>query len=454
MDLELGNVVADRYRLERFLGEGGMGAVWAARHVVTGKTVALKVLKGGSEEHRRRFVQEARVAAAIRHPNVVDVHDVLALPDGRPVLVMDLLEGEPLSEAIERRGRYSLEELGPIMLQVLAGIGAAHAAGVVHRDLKPENVFLCGDTVKVLDFGIAKLTALTSAIQHTAALTQTGSVLGTPMYMAPEQVFGEKSIDHRADVWSLGVVMYECLTGECPIHGENVGQIFKSISQRSFPPIGRVLPDLEPTIAELVDRMLSTRVEDRPESARQVATVLAFHLRLAVPPIAEPSWAPESRRGVRVVDPNADTQVRAPEQPRRGALWVGAAALGGVVALAAGAHWVAGRGAALASPAARGADASSVQSVETSAAPLDLRAPGAATSPGATELPSTELAPPATAVATVATSTVSAAAKGATPRPGSARTTPPAPATSTREAPTTPAAPTGPGGIYGESPYR
>jgi serine/threonine-protein kinase len=191
MDLELGNVVADRYRLERFLGEGGMGAVWAARHVVTGKTVALKVLKGGSEEHRRRFVQEARVAAAIRHPNVVDVHDVLALPDGRPVLVMDLLEGEPLSEAIERRGRYSLEELGPIMLQVLAGIGAAHAAGVVHRDLKPENVFLCGDTVKVLDFGIAKLTALTSAIQHTAALTQTGSVLGTPMYMAPEQVFGE-----------------------------------------------------------------------------------------------------------------------------------------------------------------------------------------------------------------------------------------------------------------------
>jgi serine/threonine-protein kinase len=450
MELELGDVVADRYRLERFLGEGGMGAVWAARHAVTGKTVALKVLKGGSEEHRRRFVQEARVAAAIRHPNVVDVHDVLALPDGRPMLVMDLLEGEPLSDRLERDGPYSLAELGPIMLQVLAGIGAAHAAGVVHRDLKPENVFLCGDAVKVLDFGIAKLTALTSAIQHTAALTQTGSVLGTPMYMAPEQVFGEKSIDHRADIWSLGVVMYECLTGECPIHGENVGQIFKSISQRSFPPIGRILPNLDPTIGELVDRMLSTRVEDRPESARQVATVLAFHLRLEVPPIDEPSWLPESRRSVRVVDPNADTQVRPAERPQWRARWMGAMALAGGVLLGVGSYWLSGRSDAIASPGRPEADPAPVDATTATARePSPLARPPSAAAAVATDVSVVvDTTRPATSSSTSALSATQSPRKPV-----------PTPAPSSREAPKsspTVAAPTvvAPGGIYGDSPYR
>lgn len=445
MDLELGDVVADRYRLERFLGEGGMGAVWAARHAVTGKTVALKVLKGGSEEHRRRFVQEARVAAAIRHPNVVDVHDVLALPDGRPMLVMDLLEGEPLSERLEREGPYSLANWGPIMLQVLAGIGAAHAAGVIHRDLKPENVFLCGDAVKVLDFGIAKLTALTSAIQHTTALTQTGSVLGTPMYMAPEQVFGEKSIDHRADIWSLGVVMYECLTGECPIRGENVGQIFKSISQRSFPPIRRILPNLDPTIGDLVDRMLSTRVEDRPESARQVATVLAFQLQLEVPPIDEPSWLPESRRSTRAVDPIADTQVRPAERPRRRAWWMGAMALAGGVLLGGGSYWLSGRGDAIAAPGR-----SAIPSTDASTAPSEPSAP----------LPRTSLA---SAVGTDVPAVVDTTRPAVVSPTSAPSTTPgprrlaPTPALSSWAAPrSTVAAPTvaAPGGIYGDSPYR
>jgi eukaryotic-like serine/threonine-protein kinase len=445
MDLEIGSVVAERYRLEGFLGEGGMGAVWSARHVVTGKVVALKVLKGGTEEHRRRFVQEARVAAAIRHANVVDVHDVLALADGRPVLVMDLLEGEPLSEALERRGPYSLEELGPIMLQVLAGIGAAHAVGVVHRDLKPENVFLCGSDVKVLDFGIAKLTALTSAIQHTAALTQTGSVLGTPMYMAPEQVFGEKSIDHRADIWSLGVVMYECLTGECPIRGENVGQIFKSISQRSFPPILRVLPNLEPTVADLVDRMLSTRVEDRPESARQVAAILAFHLNLDVPPIEEPSWSPESRRSIKVVDPNAETQVRAAPPRSRRAWWFGAAAVCLVGTIAAGTHWFIGRGDALASTVEEGADgASSAVSVSASEPPAPVRPEAAPATSSATTAPRVD-APLVSESRPVRASSVAATTSKRTPAASAISSISPPGASPTS---------TGPGRIHGESPYR
>jgi eukaryotic-like serine/threonine-protein kinase len=317
-----GELVGERYRLSRFLGEGGMGSVWAATHSLTGKEVALKILKGGTNEHRKRFVQEARVAAAIRHPNVVDVHDVVELRDGSPVLVMDLLEGELLSSRLAHHGPLALEELGTIALQILGGMGAAHAVGVIHRDIKPENIFLVptpegAQTVKLLDFGIAKLTALTSAIRHTAALTQTGSVLGTPMYMAPEQVFGEKSIDHRADIWSLGVVMYECLTGECPILGDNVGQIFKSISQRSFPPITDVMPSLNPHVAELIDAMMASRPEDRPESARAVAERLSFALDLEPPSIAEPRWLPGAKRNRNVIDPEAHTLLSPAPPPSR-----------------------------------------------------------------------------------------------------------------------------------------
>ena len=287
MDLELGNVVADRYRLERFLGEGGMGAVWAARHVVTGKTVALKVLKGGSEEHRRRFVQEARVAAAIRHPNVVDVHDVLALPDGRPVLVMDLLEGEPLSEAIERRGRYSLEELGPIMLQVLAGIGAAHAAGVVHRDLKPENVFLCGDTVKVLDFGIAKRAS-------ELAMTSTGISVGTPYFMSPEQFFTPSKADHRTDLWALAVVAYVCLSGALPFVGETPSAIGLAAMQQTFTPITKLRPELGPNWDAFFAQAL------HPEPARRHAS--AHALAEALRQVAE---VPRPSTGGHSVEPGA-----------------------------------------------------------------------------------------------------------------------------------------------------
>ena len=314
-DLHSGATIQGRFTLDQFLGEGGMGAVWAAHHVLTGKPVALKILKGVGEEQRRRFVQEARVAAAIRHPNVVDIHDVIELEDGRPALVMDLLDGEPLDVALERKGKFELVELMQLMLSVLAGLGAAHAEGIVHRDMKPENIFLCvspsGEhSVKLLDFGIAKLTALASAIRHTSALTQTGSVLGTPMYMAPEQVFGEKGIDHRADFWSLGIVIYECLTGECPIQGDNVGQLFKSISQRDFPPIAKRVPDLPPGLAELIDSMLSIKPEDRPDSAREIAQSVAFHTGLTLPAIAEPRWLPGSRRRVaRTTDPMAATEV-------------------------------------------------------------------------------------------------------------------------------------------------
>ncbi|MBM4357549.1 MAG: protein kinase [Deltaproteobacteria bacterium] len=300
-DLATGQRIGERYVLDRLLGEGGMGAVWSAHHEVTGKGVALKFLKGSGTEERRRFVQEARVAAAIRHPNVTEVHDVLELDGGRPVMVMDLLEGTPLSDVLVHRGAIPVDELMPIALQVLAGLGAAHAVGVVHRDMKPDNIFLARSasgelTVKVLDFGIAKLTALAGAIRHTNAMTQTGSVLGTPHYMAPEQVYGEKELDHRADFWSLGVVLYECLTGKCPIEGANIGQLFKAICQHNFPPLAERMPSLDRGLATLVDTMMAAQPEARPESARDIAAVIARRTGLPLPAIAEPRWSPEARR--------------------------------------------------------------------------------------------------------------------------------------------------------------
>lgn len=289
--LAAGTIIHDRFELERFLGEGGMGVVWSARHQVTGKRVALKLLKTPTAEQRSRFLREARVAAALRHPNLVDVHDVLELPDGRPLLVMDLLEGEPLSDHLQREGALPLEACADILLPVLAAVGAAHAAGVVHRDLKPDNIFLLAQrsptSLKVLDFGIAKLTSELGVIRHTAALTQTGSVLGTPTYMAPEQVFGERTIDYRADIWSLGVIAYECLSGSCPIEGENVGQIFKSIAQRCFKSLGQSQPSLPRDIVSIVDRMLSSKAAERP-SLEEVAVAFGRYATVPIPEIPPP----------------------------------------------------------------------------------------------------------------------------------------------------------------------
>jgi len=446
--LVVGARVAERFELTALIGEGGMGAVWAARHLVTGKAVALKVLKGSSPEHRRRFVQEARVAAAIRHPNVTEVHDVLELADGQPFLVMDLLEGEPLGDELVRRGALPVEELMPIALEVLAGLGAAHAAGVVHRDMKPDNVFLArgpsGErTVKVLDFGIAKLTAMSNAIRHTAALTQTGSVLGTPLYMAPEQVFGEKDLDHRADLWSLGVVLYEGLTGACPIQGDNIGQIFKSISQRSFPPLVDRMPELDRGVARLIDRMLSVRREDRPSSARAVAEVIARRLHLPMPPFADlPGGVDDDARRTDDDDTLAPTLAQPRSSLARST--VGGALLALLVALLVG------------FAAAKRSDERTATTALT-AEPARAAASAVPTSDAKAATTTSALAAPATRAAAVASGTpeptapTTARARKSTEPPASTL----APSKPRPDAPSRPtSAPiTTPGGIHHESPY-
>ncbi|HVJ17023.1 MAG TPA: serine/threonine-protein kinase, partial [Polyangiaceae bacterium] len=209
--LNVGSLVAGRYRLEHHLGEGGMGTVWAAQHTVTRRSVAMKFLRDSMRTRgdlRQRFLREAATASSLKHPNVVEIIDVFDLEDSTPVMVMELLHGETLGKKLARDERLSVEETAAVMLPVISAVGTAHAHGIVHRDLKPENLFLeeSGDSsrIKVLDFGIAKLTAEHILERgHSALLTDTGSMLGTPCYMAPEQASGEHPVDQRADVWSL-----------------------------------------------------------------------------------------------------------------------------------------------------------------------------------------------------------------------------------------------------------
>ncbi|MEZ4221847.1 MAG: protein kinase [Polyangiaceae bacterium] len=272
MELEPGTVLVDRYRLEKMLGEGGFGTVWAATHLGTDKGVALKLLKTSSDEAvLRRFRREAKAVSAVNHPNVVAVHDIFNLPDGAPVMVMDLLNGQDLGQRLAQVGRLSLGETASILTPILSAIGAAHAAGVVHRDLKPDNIFLHvrGDgkaEPKVLDFGIAKLTSQKQDAMRSANLTQTGAVLGTPYYMSPEQVFGEKDLDHRADVWAMGVIIYECLSGKRPYDGANFGQLFKAITLGKHVPLAEAVPELPAEVAQLVEGMLQTDCSQRLSS--------------------------------------------------------------------------------------------------------------------------------------------------------------------------------------------
>ena len=309
--IEAGSVIGGRYRLDHVLGEGGMGAVWAATHTLTHKRVAIKLLKAevASVDTLRRFVREARAASAVRHPNVVEVHDILSLDDGSPALVMDFLEGETLGQFLARTGSIPLADLAAIMAPVVSAVGSAHAAGIVHRDLKPDNIFLArlGDgrtEAMVLDFGIAKVMPFSEELSGASALTHSGVVLGTPYYMAPEQAFGEKDVDERVDVWALGVILYECSSGRKPIDGETLGQVFKSITAGTTTPLLQVAPHLPPDFATLVEGMIqrdrTKRIPDLREPFERLrgwaaASSRAFGAVLSVPPPVSVAFdAPES----------------------------------------------------------------------------------------------------------------------------------------------------------------
>jgi len=267
-----GLVCSGRYRLLDRLGEGGFGVVWAATDERSGREVALKFLKSTAAldpNSQRRFRREAQAAARIRHPNVVSILDVTLGDSGELAIVMERLRGETLRSLLSRKARLTPNEIAELFEPVLSAVAAAHAAGIVHRDLKPENIFLCVDelqeeTVKLLDFSLAKVASKLLESQS-LGLTASGAMLGTPYYMSPEQVFGECDVDHRTDIWALGVTLYECLSGVRPTDAANAGQVFKRITTHDITPLAEVASFVPAELAELIGRMLAANRAERPE---------------------------------------------------------------------------------------------------------------------------------------------------------------------------------------------
>jgi serine/threonine-protein kinase len=237
--------------------------------LTTDKPVAVKLLKQSQPSDAARFVREAKVAAGLSHRNIVQVFDYWEVENGPVFLVMELLVGESLTDLCERRGALSIGETLAVVVPIANALRAAHALKIVHRDLKPDNVFLTragsdgGEVeVKVLDFGLAKQATVDA---QATAVTQTGSVMGTPFYMSPEQVYGERDIDVRSDVWSLGVIVFECLAGRKPFTGDNFGQVFRSITQTTPPRLREVVPTAPEQLEALVFRMLAHDRAGRPD---------------------------------------------------------------------------------------------------------------------------------------------------------------------------------------------
>jgi serine/threonine protein kinase len=242
--LPIGTVLADKYRLVREIGHGGMAAIYEAENIDIGKRVAVKILAAEyvtSLVVVERFLREARAAASISSPYICDVYDSGKLEDNRPFLVLELLEGESLYERMTRVRQIDVATTVRMVSQVARGLTKAHAAGIVHRDLKPENVFLTKDEegallAKILDFGLAKFYAPVETDGPAARLTREGAVFGTPAYMSPEQVKGQGHVDHRADLWALGCITYECFTGRTVWSTEQgVAMTFAQIASGPLP---------------------------------------------------------------------------------------------------------------------------------------------------------------------------------------------------------------------------
>jgi serine/threonine protein kinase len=271
-DRLIGETLDGRYYVQRKLGEGGMGVVFAVKHAVIERPLAIKVLK--KEVMRdaaviQRFIQEAKAASRIGHPNIVDVTDFGKTPDGMTYSVMELVDGTTLSKVNKSAAPLPPERAVRIAAQIARALAAAHAKGIVHRDLKPENVFLVDrdgrpDFVKIVDFGIAKVQPL-EGVAEGPRLTRAGSVFGTPEYMAPEQASGRGDTDHRVDVYALGVILYEMLVGKVPLKGESM---IRTIAMQMLEPITpptKVNPDLNipPALEAIVMKALAKKRDDR-----------------------------------------------------------------------------------------------------------------------------------------------------------------------------------------------
>ncbi|HYP98672.1 MAG TPA: serine/threonine-protein kinase [Polyangiaceae bacterium] len=301
-----GQVIAEKYRITRLLGRGGMGEVYEARHVVVGRRFALKFLHehlARGRDSLSRFLREAQAAGALDSEHIAAVLDFDTAADGSPFLVMEYLAGESLAALLAREGPLPVPRAIAILVQVCSGLDVAHRAGIVHRDLKPDNLFVTrlpsgSEQIKILDFGIAKLADPGSD----GAITSSGAILGTPYYMAPEQARGEKSVDFRADIHALGVIAYELLSGKKPHPGEGYNAILAHILTQPITPLASLRPGLEPSLVAVIERALASEPARRQSSIAELGKQLApfagsalssdrvhFDLRPASPSVVDAS---------------------------------------------------------------------------------------------------------------------------------------------------------------------
>lgn len=297
MGLEPGYLVSKHVKLVRMLKRGGMGSVWIADHIALQTQVAVKFMSGGSADDPAmvtRFAREATSAAQIKSPHVVQVHDHGVTPEGEPFIVMELLEGEDLASRMKRLGTLALDEVATILLQTCRVLGKAHQMGIIHRDIKPSNIFLV-DTdgeifIKVLDFGVAKLRGEESEI------TTTGAMVGTLVYMSPEQLLSARRVDHRADLWSLAVVAYRAITGDLPFKDdEGIGALCRALEAGIFFPPSEFDATLSKDIDAWFERAFQREASRRFESAREFLEefFLAIGMAQALMPPSTPG-APRS----------------------------------------------------------------------------------------------------------------------------------------------------------------
>ncbi|HTM44411.1 MAG TPA: serine/threonine-protein kinase [Polyangiaceae bacterium] len=277
MSLNIGDVIDDKYRILRMIGEGGMGAVYEGENRLISRKVAIKVLYGAasmSQDAIQRFEREAQAAGRIGNDHILEIIDLGRLPDGARYMVMEFLDGETLGQRIAQKGRLTAQELVPVFKQVLVGLQAAHDAGIVHRDLKPDNIFILKnkanqkDFVKIIDFGISKFQ---DPSDHN--MTRTGTVMGTPFYMSPEQAKGV-GVDARSDLYSVAAMLYEGLSGTVPFDGKTFNELMFKIVLSEPRPLIELVPELDPAFASVVQKGMARDSQHRFASARDFGEAL------------------------------------------------------------------------------------------------------------------------------------------------------------------------------------